>query len=199
MDESTEDIDQPHGKARLRAAMRARRDAMARGEREAASRAICGALAGDEGVSRALSPPRGVATLATYLAARSEPDLSAFIRLALASGARVVAPRWNGRTYDLAVLRGLSGANLRSGPMGIPEPADAETVHPSQVAVWLVPGLAFTRDGGRVGYGGGWYDRLLAEASGDSLKIGVAFPFQVVESLPSEPHDARLSRIVTGQ
>ena len=87
-------------------------------------------------------------------------------------------------------------AYLRQGPMGILEPVEAEIVSPKEVKVWLVPGLAFTRDGKRLGYGGGWYDRLLAEALKDSLKLGVAHAFQVVDDLPSELHDIRLTGVI---
>ena len=52
-------------------------------------------------------------------------------------------------------------AKLR-GPMNILEPAEADIVKPADVEVWVIPGLAFTKDGKRLGYGGGWYDRLLA-------------------------------------
>ena len=74
--------------------------------------------------------------------------------------------------------------------------AEAEIVRPSEVAAWIVPGLAFTIQGDRLGYGGGWYDRLMAGAKG-SFKIGVAHDFQIVENLPHEPHDIQLIRIVT--
>jgi 5-formyltetrahydrofolate cyclo-ligase len=63
--------------------------------------------------------------------------------------------------------------------------------------VWIVPGLAFTKDGRRLGYGGGWYDRLLASARKDALRIGVAHEFQVLGDLPNEPHDILLNRVVT--
>ena len=108
----------------------------------------------------------------------------------------VVASRWNGETYELAVLKGLGARHLRRGPMGIMEPVDAEIVPPEKVCAWIVPGLAFTRDGRRLGYGGGWYDRFLAAASKDSVKLGVAYSFQIVEDLPAEPHDIPLTAVV---
>ena len=79
--------------------------------------------------------------------------------------------------------------------MNILEPADVGIAEPSEVAAWIVPGLAFTIYGDRLGYGGGWYDRLMANAKG--FKIGVAHDFQIVEDLPQEPHDIQLIRIVT--
>ena len=81
--------------------------------------------------------------------------------------------------------------------MNILEPAEAEIVRPSDVAVWIVPGLAFTRDGKRLGYGGGWYDRFLASARKDALKIGVAHKFQILDNLPYEPHDILLNCVIT--
>ena len=62
-----------------------------------------------------------------------------------------------------------------------------------------MPGLAFTRTGARLGYGGGWYDRLLAAADPSAVLLGVAYPFQMVEDLPSEPHDIRLTDVVVAE
>ena len=67
---------------------------------------------------------------------------------------------------------------------------------PEEVEVWVCPGLAFTRDGKRLGFGGGWYDRFLAAASPDALKLGVAYPWQLVDDLPQEPTDVKMDRIV---
>ena len=61
----------------------------------------------------------------------------------------------------------------------------------------LVPGIAFTRDGARMGRGFGFFDRFLAHRAGPAIKIGVAFRFQIVESLPLEPHDVKLDLVVT--
>ena len=173
-------------KAEIRRAMRERRKALTPEERTAASGIICAKLA----ALNFQSP------VAVYLASPQEIDLSPFIRKMLTTGVKVVAPRWNGETYELAVLKGLDEVHLRKGPMGILEPAEAEIISPKEVEVWLVPGLAFTRDGKRLGYGGGWYDRLLAEAPKNSLKLGIAHAFQVVDDLPSELHDIRLTGVI---
>ena len=173
-------------KDEIRRTMRERRRALTPDERTTASEVICAKLA-----KLNLHSP-----IAVYLASSQEIDLSPFTRKMLAMGVKVVAPRWNGETYELAVLKGLDDAHLRQGPMGILEPAEAEIVSPKEVEVWLVPGLAFTRNGKRLGYGGGWYDRLLAEAPKTAWKIGIAHAFQVVDDLPSEPHDILLSGVV---
>lgn len=174
-------------KSEIRAEMRALRRTVTSEARAAASEAVCGKL-----VARCA----GRSTVAVYLASPQEIDLAPFIRKALETGVRLVAPRWNGASYELATLKGLSAADLRTGPMGILEPAGAELVLPRDVGVWIVPGLAFTRDGRRLGYGGGWYDRLLADAAADAPRFGVAYGFQIVADLPSEPHDVPLSFVV---
>jgi 5-formyltetrahydrofolate cyclo-ligase len=63
--------------------------------------------------------------------------------------------------------------------------------------VAIVPGLAFTAAGDRLGQGGGWYDRVLADVRDDCTVIGVGFGVQVVDELPVEAHDRRLDLVVT--
>ena len=183
-------------KDEIRRTMRERRRALTSEERTAASGIICAKLAADSDIALRVDPLDGGSPIAVYLASPQEIDLSPFIRKMRTVGAKVVAPRWNGEIYELAALKGLDEAHLRQGPMGILEPAEAEIVSPKEVGVWLVPGLAFTRNGKRIGYGGGWYDRLLADAPKDAQKIGIAHAFQVVDDLPSELHDIRLTGVI---
>ena len=173
-------------KDEIRAVMRERRRALTPEARKAASACVCAQLA-----ALGLHSP-----VAVYLASPQEIDLSPFIRKRLELGNKIVAPRWNGEAYELAVLKGLDAAQLRKGPNGILEPVEAEIVPPSEVLAWLVPGLAFTLEGGRLGYGGGWYDRLLGKAPKSVPKIAVAYDFQLVERLPTEPHDIWLTSLV---
>jgi len=183
----------------LREGAKARRAAMGPAARAAASLEICRRLASDPRVSANLSQGR---TVAAYLAAANEVDLSQFISVALAAGARVVVPRRDGAAYSLAELRSLDACGLESGPMGIlqPKAADGEwRVGSGEVDVWLVPGLLFDGAGGRIGYGGGWYDRLLAGARADAAKIGIVFAanFLAGAALPVEGHDIRMTGVAT--
>ena len=177
--------------------MRAQRRALTPKDRKRASKVICAKLINDDLISVAIDPLEGGGAVAVYLATPDEIDLSDFIREMLDRGVKVVAPRWNGKTYELAKLKSLSENDLRRGPMNILEPAEPDIVAPAEVEVWIVPGLAFTKDGKRLGYGGGWYDRLLASASKSARKIGVAHEFQIVENLPHEPHDIKMDAVVT--
>lgn len=176
--------------------MRERRKAVAADVRANAAAVVCAKLAARDDVGLVPCPPWADSPVAVYFASPSEIDLAAYIEGKLRLGHKVVAPRWNGETYELAVVKGLDNPYLRRGPMGILEPADAEIVPPQRVFAWIVPGLAFTRNGYRLGYGGGWYDRLLAAAPQGAVKLGVAYSFQIVGELPVEPHDVPLTAVV---
>lgn len=72
-----------------------------------------------------------------------------------------------------------------------------EEVEPTLPDVVVVPGTAFTPDGRRLGQGGGWYDRFLPLVRSDCLTIGVGFEPQLVDDLPTEPHDVVLDVVIT--
>lgn len=83
----------------------------------------------------------------------------------------------------------------RAGGIAVVVPEDDPD--PSAVDVVVVPGLAFTVAGDRLGQGGGWYDRFLAGVGSDAVTIGVCFGEQLVDRLPIEPHDVRVDHVVT--
>ena len=76
-------------------------------------------------------------------------------------------------------------------------PEDSPPPDPISIDVVIVPGLAFTAAGDRLGQGGGWYDRFLTTVRPEAIKIGVAFTPQIVDSLPVEPHDIRVDVVIT--
>lgn len=183
-------------KAEIRGAMKARRKELSAYEKSAADAVICEKLKARSDIGEMVDPFDFGSPLAVYLASQDEINVDPYIEYMLRAGVEVVAPRWNGETYELAQLKGLDEKNMRRGPMGIREPVDADIVEPKEVSAWIIPGLAFTRGGKRLGYGGGWYDRLLASAPKDAVKIGVAYSFQIVDDLPGEPHDVPLTDVV---
>lgn len=79
---------------------------------------------------------------------------------------------------------------------GIWEPRGPAT-DPELIDIALVPGIAFTRDGRRLGRGMGFYDRFLAKLRPECFKCGIGYDFQLVEDLPTEPHDVLLDAVVT--
>jgi 5-formyltetrahydrofolate cyclo-ligase len=91
--------------------------------------------------------------------------------------------------HDVAVFApAVDGPDLRV------EPGD---VDPAVLDVVVVPGLAFTPDGRRLGQGGGHYDRFLPRLRAGCLTVGAGFAEQLVDDLPTEPHDVRLDLVVT--
>jgi 5-formyltetrahydrofolate cyclo-ligase len=131
--------------------------------------------------------------VAVYLANNEEVDIDNFIAWLLKRGTPVYAPRNEG----FAPLDNLE--NVAPGNFGVREPQNAAVLVPQLVpqdTVFLVPGLAFDKHGGRLGFGGGWYDRALADFQ-HSLKIGIAFDCQMVDEVPCEAHDVKMDVIVT--
>ncbi|MFZ5769986.1 MAG: 5-formyltetrahydrofolate cyclo-ligase [Thermodesulfobacteriota bacterium] len=90
-------------------------------------------------------------------------------------------------------------SQLRPGYCRIPEPDPdrAAPVDPSGIDVVLLPGAVFDPQGGRLGYGGGYYDRFLAQAAPQALRVGLAYAMQVVDRVPVLEHDVKLHYLVT--
>lgn len=174
-------------KAELRVEMRTRlRELGAR--RDPSSQALCAALISRPEYAQAR-------TVAIFDPLKSEPDVSKLWQLAPRT---FVYPRIVDETLQFFSVADPS--ELETAP-GVPfrEPAlDPERAVPlSQIDLILVPGLAFTLDGHRLGRGGGYYDRLLAVLPSRAARIGVCFSFQVVPGLPMENHDELVDAVVT--
>ncbi len=140
-------------------------------------------------------------TIHTYISWQEEVATHELIHLLLRAGRTVIAPRVHTSNNTLAHYALSHFDALAPGASGILEPsAEHGAVRCddlSTIDLILVPGLAFDRPGNRLGYGGGYYDRLLAEI--DAPKVGLAFAVQIVADLPIEPHDCRVDFIVTEQ
>ena len=138
---------------------------------------------------------QGARTVASYVGAGSEVDTSRILRELLARGVRVAVPVEEGER--LAWVRLNHPWALVPGPRRILVPRQPwEEVPGGEVDVVLVPGLRFGRDGSRLGQGGGHFDRWLAEHP-RALRVGLAFSEQVVDSVPTEPHDQGMDALVT--
>ncbi len=89
-------------------------------------------------------------------------------------------------------------SGLVQGPFGLSEPADtARILDPTLIDAVIVPGVAFDQRGGRLGYGGGYYDRLLPRLRPDCARIGLAFDEQLLALVPAESHDVAMDLVVT--
>lgn len=85
---------------------------------------------------------------------------------------------------------------MAMGAFGIMEPQGGEAVRPHEIDVVVVPGVAFTESGARMGRGKGFYDRYLSQKEFRGLKIGVCYSEQIVGELPVEPHDVKMDCVV---
>jgi 5-formyltetrahydrofolate cyclo-ligase len=183
-------------KRALRAAVLARRDALTAAARRDYTAAIIGHV-------ESLPQFRRAGTLLGYCGFGSEIDTSALLQAALAGGKSLVLPRVD-RSLGLLELfrvRDLQ-ADTAPGSWGILEPVPARTqrVVVDDLDLVLVPGVAFDRTGGRIGYGKAFYDRLLASCRDPGRqvdKIAAAFEAQVVDAVPMEAHDVRVDALVT--
>lgn len=135
----------------------------------------------------------------TYISFDSELDTIGLIRTVLNDGKHVAVPKIQGRNMNFWEI--LSLEDCRPGIWGILEPVLSgmeETVkYPAEIpGLILVPGLAFDRNGNRLGYGGGYYDRYLENHPG-FISTALAYPIQIVDKVPSEGHDRRVDYILT--
>lgn len=128
--------------------------------------------------------------VAAFIPLPSEPQIGPLLRRPV-----ICVPRVRGETCELVVPPPSPG--VLDWRLAAPEFDALPAVDFSELDLILVPGLAFTRDGRRLGRGKGYYDRLLANCLPRTRRIGVCFETQIVAMLPEEPHDQRVDRVVT--
>ena len=161
------------------------------------------AAAGRSAAKRVLAlPAYGRAReILAYMAVRNELDAGLIASQALADGKRLLLPRCRDGApglVDLGCVRCLSEA--APGSYGIPEPPREACLPPEAFSpdLILVPGLAFDRRGARLGFGGGYYDRLLAlPMAQNAFIVGLGYDFQLVAALPAEPWDKPVNAVVS--
>lgn len=136
--------------------------------------------------------------LLTYVSAKdNEVGTWAIIDRALSEDRVVMVPIVIPGCRDMQWVQIHGRKELHPGRFGLLEPdaAKARPVDHSANTVCLVPGIAFTHSGARIGYGGGYYDRFLEHFSG--VSIGLAFELQIAASLPQENHDRSVDFLIT--
>lgn len=167
--------------------MRLLRSAMTQGQRRVYDRIICDRL------YDLLNRKKHVAL---YMPLPQEVDILPLAEKLLSSGVAVYSPKWTGEGYVLSRIRSFNAEDLSYGPMKVPESKYTDIVAFNEVDAYVVPGLAFSSSGRRIGYGGGWYDRMLQNSSECVVKIGVCYSFQILPSLPCENHDVKMDVVV---
>ena len=173
-------------KAALRTRLRATRAAITPEERAAAVLEV---------TQRVVRATAGRGTIMGFLAFGSElPTLPLLERLG-AEGHVLAVPHI--AEGDLTPVAFRPGEALVEAVWGIPEPANLRVIDPLTIEVVVAPGLGFDRSGFRVGYGGGFYDRLLPRLRPDVLRVGIGFHAQVIPGVPHGPEDQRLDLVIT--
>lgn len=160
-------------------------------ERRTASEAICKRLSSIASVSFA-------DTIFAYLALDDEVDLSSILNTWIDESRTVGVPlvSWEKKTMRAGVLHSLDTETLLETRHGLREPSHRHPIPADFIDAIIIPGLAFDASGGRLGRGGGFYDRYL-DTSRPPIVIGVAFDEQILDEVHLEPHDQRMTVIVT--
>ena len=170
----------------LRNAMKLQRDALPLEYKRAYDTWICTAL-------EILIIERNCKVVHAYLPMGNEIDISPLIEKLLKNNITVVVPKTlKNRTLEHLILTSLD--NLEPGVYGISHPKNG-VVFTGEIDLVLVPGLAFDTENYRLGYGGGYYDTFLA-AYPNAFTLGLAYPFQKINIVSKEAHDACLDLVL---
>jgi len=132
-------------------------------------------------------------TLLLYHALPDEVDTSELIAQAVQAGKRVLLPVVVGDDLELREYK--AAENLTEGAFHIMEPTGTPFTDYAVIDLAIVPGVAFTAAGQRLGRGRGYYDRLLCRLP-HVYKIGICWPFQLLDAIPAEPHDIVMDAII---
>lgn len=131
-----------------------------------------------------------------YVSFQNEVDTHKIIEHALSQGKKVCVPRVISKKDGMKALFINSIGELKTSRYGILEPEDRENeVRLKDIDIAIIPGVAFDKNGGRTGYGGGFYDRFFSYD--ECKKIALAYRFQILESIPMEKYDIFVDDIIT--
>jgi len=145
-------------------------------------------------------PLRKEANWLVYVSVRNEVKTQGILEQVLLERGEVVVP-YCLAGGELGLFRLTDLEQLETGAYGIREPLDAlraeRMASPESIDTIVMPGVAFDRRGNRIGYGKGYFDRLLPRLREDCTKIGLAFDCQVFPQVPSEEHDVPVDYLIT--
>lgn len=135
-----------------------------------------------------------------YVSKDGEVETRQMIMKALASGKKIVVPHINRRNKEMQAcqIEDIS-RELCPGPYGIHQPREdfKKPLGLESIDMVIVPGVAFSQDGQRLGRGGGYFDRFLRQLPKKVFRVGLAFNFQIVESIPSFSHDESVNVVLS--
>lgn len=141
---------------------------------------------------------RNCKVLFIYVSYKNEVATHRIIGHGLANNKIVCVPQIVSLEKGMKSIRINSFDELKENSMGILEPLDNKIeVNPKEVDLLLMPGLAFDSKGGRLGYGGGFYDKYLTKCRKDAVKIGLCYDFQLIDSVPVGALDEPVDEVIT--
>ena len=140
---------------------------------------------------------RQARSVGLYCPIQNEVHTELLARRCLADAKQLVCPRVAGKQLDFVAVESL--AELTPGAFGVLEPCGARLVPITAIDLLVVPGVAFDLPGHRLGYGKGYYDQTLAGCRLELERVGLAYEFQLVDRLPVDGHDCRVTGLVTEQ
>ncbi len=178
-------------KSEIRQQMQQRRQQIGDRERNRCGRAILHHFAESEHM-------RYARRFCCFYSMPNEVSTGRIVRLILESGYGLSVPAWDSDSKAYGLFEVTPFTPITIGYKGIREPAVRIPVMPWDVDCFIVPGLAFDITGGRIGYGKGYYDRLLSKVSAATKLVAVCYDWQVFEeTLPVEEHDIKMDQIIT--
>jgi 5-formyltetrahydrofolate cyclo-ligase len=173
-------------KKQLRREIREKKRAMTEAEIQEKSRRL-GELFADSRLYRSAK------TIYGYLPYNQEVRTVPMLEKAIADGKKVAVPKVYGDEMKFIYLDDLSA--VEKGYAGIPEPVADSPVADDETALVLMPGLAFDRDGHRIGYGGGFYDKFLAQEPNHPT-LALCYDFQMLPKLQTEEFDIPVDQVL---
>jgi len=178
-------------KSRLRKSILARRLALSAAELSVAGDAI-------QNTFLAMPDYLAAGSVALYCSVKNEVPTERVINHSLLTGKALYLPAIEGG--EMLFRRVTTLDDLVNGKFGIKQPAHGcPLAGPEEIDLIVVPGVGFDLSGQRIGYGKGYYDKVLHRLEGKGVLTAFCYEFQIVESLVGEPHDVNMDRIITEQ
>lgn len=136
----------------------------------------------------------------TYISFGSEVDTKKFINYAISDNKDIYVPKTDKVNKEMLAIKINSLNNMNVDKLGILEP---KHVDKSKIGdkfdLIIMPGVAFDKNGNRIGYGGGYYDKYISKINDKCVKLALAYELQIVENIKSEIHDIKVDFIITNK
>lgn len=137
-------------------------------------------------------------TVMLFLNFRDEVETTDLAEAAIGSKKKLILPRCAPKGILLPLEVSNLAVDIEPGTWGIREPKlNKQEVNPLEIDLVVVPGAGFDLQGNRLGYGGGFYDRFFTRLKPSASKIALAFECQIIDEVPVDKHDAKMTKLVT--